>query len=63
MIDVDKPALGGVVQDLIAIGMVRRKTNELRLARLANRVGSFFEFLAPRPLHFGFEVAVADDDE
>ena len=43
--------------------MMRREPDELRLSRLADRVGSLLELLAHGPLQFGVEVSVAQGVE
>ena len=54
---VDEPTLDRGLQDFGPLRVMGGEADELRLARLANRFGRFFEFLALRPFDLGVEVA------
>ena len=57
------PPFSGGLEELGPLGMMRRESDELRLARFADRVGGLLELLAHGPLHFGVEVSVAQGVE
>ena len=57
---VDEPTASSRLENLRPLRVVRREADEFRLARLADRLGGFLEFLALGPFDLGCDVVIAD---